>query len=644
MSSIHEVPRSYFNTLNVGEIKPKGWILQQMEQDLGEGIAGHLPQLTSSINPKIFKEERVDSFEVTPSGMVQDTPRTWWSGEQTAFWMDGYVRMAYLTGSEKDIRIADNYMKEILHTQDEDGYIGIYTNLTRFKHKKENGEFWTQSRIFMVMLAYYELTGKTEYLDAVVKAMRLTMQYYGPDNKNSYFNNEEPAGGTGHGLMLVEVLEWLYRITGEEDFLTFGLWCYEDYCSAKKIRDTDNQLDNLLDLEKPFMWHAPHTTEHLKIPIWLYYATGDPLLKEAGENAYTKIKRYLVPSGACIGDENIIGRDPDPSLPYEYCGITELMISLYAALQKTGNTEWGERIERLAFNAAQGARLPDGKAISYLSKDNRASATTEETSSGNPKEKLAKFQYSPTHEKGALCCAGNSVKLMPYYVNQMWMRVGEGEKAGLAMVSYGPSCISTIVQNVTIEIESITSYPFDESFLFHIRPAQDLICPLYFRIPAWSTAYEVHCEEAKITEQDGYLVVVKSWKSDDQIRLLFQTDIISTYAANGEAALNRGPLLYALPISEQRITTHSYEGTDFVDFDAIPIHENPGHMDWMLDGTKKNFGFTFENISLITRWEKPSNQLNGQLLDQDGVSHPVTLVPIGATVLRKVTFPIFIRQ
>ncbi|WP_168121783.1 beta-L-arabinofuranosidase domain-containing protein [Paenibacillus sp. HB172176] len=631
MQGNRQKPGAYFKMLQIGEVKPKGWMLEQMENDLREGMAGHLNELTACVNLKGYKEEQVNSFEVSPSGMIHDTPRTWWSGEQTAFWLDGFIRMAYLAGSREHIQRADQYMEQLLNSQDEEGYLGIYTKQSRFQHKKENGEFWTQSRIFMVMLAYYELNGKKDYLDAVIKALRLTMRHYGPE-RGSYFNNEEPAGGTGHGLMLVEALEWVYRMTGEEEFLTFALWCYQDYSSAARIRDIDNQLHYLLDIDKPFLWHTPHTTEHLRVPLWLYYETGDFLLKQASENAYAKIQRYLVPSGTCIGDENIDGREPDPSLLYEYCGMTELTVSMQSALQKTGDPQWGDRIERIAFNAAQGARLPDGKAISYLTRDNRFSASEVEGHNG-------KLQYSPTHENSALCCAGNAVKYMPSYVSRMWMRIGEGEQEGLAAVLYGPSSVRTTVQDVKFEITTTTSYPFDEHFVFDILPEKAVACPLYFRIPEWAVEKKIGVEGAEVTEKDGYLVVTKLWQAGDQVALFFQAKLTAQTAANGEWTLDRGALLYALPVSEQRTITRRYEGEAFVDFDALAEEKELEKRGYAFDDSCESFGFTHERMpDRPLGWHQPLSRLNGNLVDSSGERHAVSLVPIGNTLLRKVSF------
>jgi len=50
-------------------------------------------------------------------------------------------------------------------------------------------------------------------------------------------------------------------------------------------------------------------------------------------------------------------------------------------------------VERLAFNAAQGSRLPDGSAIIYLGKDNQMQAIQKDN---------FRYQYAACHS--VACC------------------------------------------------------------------------------------------------------------------------------------------------------------------------------------------------------------------------------------------------
>jgi len=597
---------------------------QQMTDDLRHGFAGRLDELSVRTSSRAFTENHTTSVEATEAGMVEDTPRSWWDGETQAVWWDGLIRMAHLSGDADALEKVDGIMAELLQSQDESGYIGIYTQKFRYRHTDENGEFWTQSRAFVAMLAYYEFTGKSEYLEAVEKAMALTMGEYGPHR--SYFGVERPAGGTCHGLMMVDVCEWLFRLTGNEEYRDFGVWCYADYCNTKEVRDTDNQLDHLLLLQEGFVWHTPHTTEHLRVPLWASFVSGNAHYRKAAQNAFHKIERYLTPSGACIGSESIKNLPPLPDMSYEYCAITELLTSLQSAYQKTGLAQFGDMTEWLAFNAAQGARLADGTGINYMSLDNRFEATTE----GNN----GRRKFSPTHEDIAVCCNPNAVKLLPYYTSRMWL--GLTDTDGVCAFCYGPSALNTTINGVPVAIQEKTQYPFAETITFEISPEEPVEFELRLRIPGWATGYTLDAGDADTAEQDGFCRIRKRWNTGDCITLSFQCEIEPVVACNGEVGVRRGPLLYALPIKGEQTVLKEYDVAGFVDLAVTPTEELPNlriDPDNLLFATEQNPG-----ANSARPWHESPLVLKGKLNDPHGHQQSVTLVPMGCTALRRTTF------
>ncbi len=82
-----------YDCLRLGEVRPLGWMREQMIGDLHDGFAGHLDGLTPRAASGIFTKNRVRSFETTEAGMIHDTPRTWWNG---------LLRLAYLSGHRRN--------------------------------------------------------------------------------------------------------------------------------------------------------------------------------------------------------------------------------------------------------------------------------------------------------------------------------------------------------------------------------------------------------------------------------------------------------------------------------------------------------------------------------------------------------------
>ena len=76
-------------------------------------------------------------------------------------WWDGYLRNAYMTDNKLAIDRINDIVKYVLSGQDEDGYLGIYSKKMRYQHKGSNGELWSQTVLFRMLLGYYEFTEGT---------------------------------------------------------------------------------------------------------------------------------------------------------------------------------------------------------------------------------------------------------------------------------------------------------------------------------------------------------------------------------------------------------------------------------------------------------------------------------------------------
>src|ERR1039458_335270 len=290
-------------------------------------------------------------------------------------------------------------------------------------------------------------------------------------------------------LQLAHALDPKYR--------DFALWFYERW--SKRENKWDATLPSLLDLNKGFVDHGVHTYENIRVPLWLGTATGRADIQQAAQNAFVKIARYSEPSGSGVSQEWIKDLPPDPShTEYEYCATKELQFTFESALQKTGRSECGDRAELIWFNAAQGARLPDGSAISYLTSDNR-SRCDGKVLDGKEPEKRNKF--SPAHVDVAVCCNPNATQVAALFVRGMWMSDPQG---GLVAMLYGPCVVSTTIAGTKIRIEESTLYPFEQTVDVVVHPEHSLEFPLWFRNPLWSHATHVVCEGAKVEREGEY--------------------------------------------------------------------------------------------------------------------------------------------
>lgn len=644
--SMHEPPaQPRFRSLRLGEVRPTGWILAQMTRDLEQGFAGHLDRLTTHASNDLFRHRIGSSGDE-----IQ-----WWDSETRGNWMIGLTQMAHLARHPATMELVDRLLAGLKSTQDDDGYIGIYVPGARYNHPPgENGELWAQSRALLTLLSYHELTGDASYLAAAERSARLTIAQYGPHHR--YFNFDPARGnlyltGLTHGLMYVEAMEWLYEITGREAYRDFGVWLYRDYCSVPGyFRNDDLKLEHILNPALPLRGHAAHPAEHLRVLVWASVMTGEEEMAQGVAAAFRKLVRYIVPSGALIGDEDIHGL-PLPDVGYEYCTMFELMNSLLSTACKLGAAGYADWAENIALNAAQGARLADGTAICYVSTENRAHALAEdldtysadlykfspplaalwESKAERHWQHAGRHKFSPTHEDVAVCCNPNAVRLMPFYVSRMWLRGNGGDS--LAACLYGPCLLDTIVAGVPVTVEEQTDYPFTEEIKFVVRPAEEVEFDLLLRLPSWAAGYQVEAAGATVQEDAGYLRLRKRWTSGDEITLSFATRIEIVRNANGEYTVRRGPLQYALPIPHRLHAIKRYPAPAFHDYDIVPQDIRQAYQIPILDEAQADWGCEFVRQGEIGAhpWDEPAVaiRLGGQ-----------TLAPLGCTVLRRSTLPL----
>jgi DUF1680 family protein len=596
-------------------------MLVQLQNDLTHGFASRLDALTERAATDLFSQ-RIES---------SSQQFAWWDSETRGNWLWGYTMMAGLAGLPEHQARVNELIAQLKNTQDNDGYLGIYSPASRYQHgNDENGELWGQGRALLALLAHYEITGDETSLRAAQRAADLTIQHYGPGR--SYFRQPQTRNdltGMTHGLCYVDVVEWLYDLTNDSRYRDFGVWLYEDFNRMQLPFPNDDLTQlNLLNRNHYFNGHAVHTVEHLRALFFAAAHGNNPETKTALQNALWKLNHYALPSGAVIGDEGMHGL-PLPDIGYEYCTLTELLFSLTSAMQKFSNPDLADWIEVLAFNAAQGARFSDGTGLAYLSLDQRIAAHNHRPDSySHLHDKHGRFKFSPTHEDVACCCNPNSLRLLPHYISRMWL---QSEKT-LAAVLYGPCVLKTKLDDVEVTITSETDYPFEDSIRFTVNPLHALDFELLLRKPAWSPTVTVDGVTAH--EHDGWLAIHKTWQPGDIFTITFHPHVEVAPYPNGEYAVKRGALQYVYPIAHELHAIKGYPLTGFHDYEVTPTDIAQAYQPVILDASQPEYGLRYEQVSVKTTpvgWDQPYVKLEADSYQ---------LVPMGCTILRRSSFPL----
>ena len=580
-----------YQILPLGSIKPSGWIRSQMERDLVGGLPGHFDQINNTVDHDLF----VNSDR--QSGILIDNMKSWWSGEHEGYWKESLVCLAFLTDNDKYKAKAEKWINDILASTDSTGYIGIYCSKKeancRYLHEGENGELWTQTLIFETMLAYYEYTGKAEVLKAVKKGVHLTMKKYA--SVNPFMADD---GGVSHGIAFFNILEWLHRISDDPSYANFAVKLYDKF-NHSKVRDNDLTEHNLLDSKRKFEGHGAHVAEGLFMPWFIANLTKQEDMRVASQNAMEKLKFHITPGGAMVCDENIRQQQGTADNFYEYCSNVELVNSLKTVLAYSGELSVSDMIEKLTFNALQGARLPNLKALSYLTSDNRLymSKTNHE----------GRETYDSSH-KAAACCALNGGRLMPFYVQGMWMR--DTSNNCLVATLYGPNILDTKIDNVNVNIKEDTRYPFLDDIVFEVNPSKSKKFSICLRKPFNVENIKISGISAKEIHDCGtYIVINRTWEKSNKFTVQFDFDIkrveqpVLHSEQKSEFYFQRGPIVYALPFPYKTDTIREHNSSKFYQFLMNPT-DSLGWTYCLPEDTKITL-FKTNNKNYLYPFDKP---------------------------------------
>lgn len=618
-----------YEILKAGEIKPQGWIKKQLESDLKEGYIGKFQNVHPTVNNDVFI--RQDRLSKRKFGLRKE----WWSGEHEGYWKDAVIRMAFLTGNEEYKAKAEKWIDELIEHTEEDGYIGIYDNCEepncRFSHVRGNGELWVTSRILMAMLAYYEYTGNKKVLEASEKAAKLVIKNYSDKN---YFAVTSKGGGVSHGIGFFENLEWLYRITGDKEYLKFAKNLYENFNNGI-VRDDDLKTERLLDEELLFMKHGAHIAEGLFVPEFLASINETPRYKQAAEKVIEKLSEHITPGGAMRCDEWIRGRKGSADERYEYCGIAEMVSPLNKIISFTGNINIADSIETMTFNAGQGSRFPVLKALSYLTSDNRIKI--------NHREIAKRESYDAAH-LAAACCVLNGGRLMPYFVEGMWMK--DTLNDGLLALFYGPNELTTSIKGTGVNIHEKTSYPFSDTVKFIVRPESEVEFSLILRKAHNCENIDIKIPEgSELIEKEDRFIITNKWKKGDEVEVKFNFEIKqieqdpSRTVKNGGIYLKRGALVYALPFEHKIKKVKEYRNSGFYRY-KIKAKNKDAWSYHLITSEEMEYIPLDEKKNVDIPWDEPETGLKVWLETDDGEKKPFTLVPMGSTIFRRVTFPV----
>ncbi|HEY0616377.1 MAG TPA: hypothetical protein VGD15_02270, partial [Kribbella sp.] len=143
------------------------------------------------------------------------------------------------------------------------------------------------------------------------------------------------------------------------------------------------------------------------------------------------------------------------------------------------------------------------------------------------------------------CCTANRHQGWPRFVTHLWMQSADG---GLTALSYAPCEIETASLRLTVS----GGYPFEDEVSISVSGSGPV--PLRLRIPDWAVdaTLVVDGEEPVPLKAGSIHELERDWSGEHSLRLNLPADVRAVPRTRGAVAVERGPLVFSLPVDGQR--------------------------------------------------------------------------------------------
>lgn len=524
------LPHAAFRELQLGHVRPEGWLRDQLEKQ-ANGFTGHQPDFCFPFDRHFWAgNERGQDQESRNGGIF------WYPWEQMGYWTDGAYRCAKLIDDDRLRRRALEPIRYTVENPIDGWFLGPKRLLALPPAPaEEDPGRWPQAVFFRALAGAAEGENTPDILTAMTR-------HYVSDTKCDYQHG--PYGPRDR--VNIESLLWAYGHTGDQRMLDMAqkIW------SGVPVGDLDQ-----LVADHPSEMHGVTFAEVSKLAALLYMYTGDTKQRDISVAAMHRISKYhMLCDGTPSTTEELRGTTALDG--HETCDIVEFNISWSYLLMATGSGAYGDLVERGLFNAGMGAVRKDWSGFQYISCPNQVHIARNSCQPTHKGTAAALYgpnsDHRPEYPFVTACCAGNVARMLPTYVQRMWMSA-PGE--GLAAVLYGPSRVTAVVGKTkrSVEIIEKTSYPFSDRITLRIRTEQPVEFPLHLRVPAWCSnpRLKVNGKSKSIAAvQNGFFVLEQTHHNGDIIELDLPMKIAVAHSSDGGTFVERGPLVYCLQPKE----------------------------------------------------------------------------------------------
>ena len=452
--------------------------------------------------------------------------------------------------------LADGAVALIGAAQSTDGYINTYYTIKepegRWTNLQQGHELYCAGHLIEAAVAYYNATGKREFLDVAIRFADCIDDVFGPAEGKL-------NGYPGHQLIELALCK-LYETTGEKRYLALASYFIDrrgqtpNYFDEEMGKPAYHEIfPDITPLDRTYSQsHLPPAGQrtvvgHAVRAMYMYSAMAD-LAAELDDNELqaacdalyedvTTKKMYItgaIGSAAC-GERFTSAYDLPNDLIYgETCAAVGLMMFSRRMNALRKDARYADAMERALYNTVLAGISISGTEFFYV----------------NPLEvEPRKIPWNPGfgHVKpvrqkwfDCSCCPTNIART----IMGLGLYAYGASRDGLYINLYCAGSASDGGRSVVVD----TAYPFGDTAVFTVDGGQFRLC---LRNPETAPikTLTINGVPADTRTENGYIVIEREWQGD-MVSVLFDMRPGYMYCANelqhntGKAAVTRGPIVY----------------------------------------------------------------------------------------------------
>lgn len=505
-----------------------------------------------------------------------------WIGEHIGKWMHAATLAWAYTGDKALKAKLDGAVRDLIATQEPDGYLGTYAPDKRFGlYPGNDWDVWSHKYCLLGLLTYYQYTGSQPALTTCRKIGDLLIRTFGPGKKSIL------SAGTHFGMAATSVLEpvvLLYRNTGDTRYLDFAKYIVKawDEPTGPHVLTT---LTTLKSVGKTANGKAYEMLSNLVGLCELARATGDRTYLVPALNAWNDVvANQLYLTGTASYGEIFHANHDLPNKPNFSIGetcVTVTWIQLTSQLLRlTGEAKYGNELERSYYNHLAAAQRPDGAEWCYYTA----------------------LEGTKPYGPGINCCVSSGPRGMALAPTMAYFKRTEKNRRETLVVNLLESSHATLKlggQNVTVTQES--RFPVQGVAELRLRLAKPAKFGLQVRAPKWGQPFRIALADGEAGhDADGWVrVPARLWHDGERVTLRFSLTakvITGEYGNKGRAALTWGPFVMAYDEAYNPGLPSS----------TTLVLENPGSATLRAENGKPALSLTTPMLSLRDKTTRPA--------------------------------------